>query len=117
VENLHQPFYTQVHQIFYVNKSAVLQLPCVKVICGSLQKHLTYLKQDGQYTFKEITVFCLPVGNLNLKEANRVSVDKGYVGGNVPIDSGTAVGVQLPIQTVCRTAQTHIGSSRGMHWI
>jgi hypothetical protein len=61
--------------------------------------------------------FFLPVGNLNLKEANRVSVDKGYVGSNVPIDSGTAVGVQLPIQTVCGTAQTHIGSSRGMHWI
>jgi hypothetical protein len=42
---------------------------------------------------KENIIFCLPVSDFNLKEANWVSVDQANVGGNVNIDGSAAVGV------------------------
>jgi hypothetical protein len=41
----------------------------------------------------------LVIGELNLKKANRISVDEGDVGSNVRI-VGSAVGVQIPVHTV-----------------
>jgi hypothetical protein len=49
----------------------------------------------------------VPVGDLNLQKANRVSIDQGDVRSNVAVDGGAAIGVQIPIQTVGGTAQTH----------
>jgi hypothetical protein len=49
----------------------------------------------------------LVIGELNLKKANRVTVDQGDVGSNVCIYISSAIVVQLPIKTEGGTAQTH----------
>ena len=56
---------------------------------------------------ERIKIYFIPVGDLNLQKANRVSIDQGDMWSNVAVDGGAAIGVQIPIQTVGGTAQTH----------
>ncbi len=67
----------------------------------------TFVHLSNRNYLERRRIYYLPVGDLNLQKANRVSIDQGNVRSNVAVDGGAAIGVQLPIQTVRGTAQTH----------
>jgi hypothetical protein len=67
----------------------------------------TFVHLSNRNYLERRRIYYLPVGDLNLQKANRVSIDQGNVRSNVAVDGGAAIGVQIPIQTVGGTAQTH----------